>query len=155
MIQRIQSLYLLLTTLLSVLFLSGSFVSFKDNNGAVLKITFKGIVKYTGSNNPQLIENVLPVIIVVILVAVLSFAIIFLFNKRNIQLLLSKILVWLVILLIPVLGYYSFRIISEYGGKIMPTVMTVLPLLMLLFSILAFRGIRKDDQLVQSYDRLR
>jgi hypothetical protein len=30
-----------------------------------------------------------------------------------------------------------------------------LPFLQLIFSILAYRGIKKDDQLVKSYDRLR
>jgi hypothetical protein len=31
----------------------------------------------------------------------------------------------------------------------------ILPLAILIFSILASRGIKKDDQLVKSYDRLR
>jgi hypothetical protein len=155
MIQRIQSLYLLLTTVLSILFLNGSFINFTDKTGSVLKMTLTGIVKSTEGQSPQLIEKVMPVALIIVLIAVLSLVTIFIFKKRNIQLSLSKILIGLVSGFILILCYYSYHIISEYGGKILPGWKIVLPFLLLIFSILAFRGIRKDDQLVKSYDRLR
>ena len=43
MIQRIQSVYLSLTTLLSLLFLKGSFLIFSEKSGSVIKVTFNGI----------------------------------------------------------------------------------------------------------------
>ena len=155
MIQRIQSLYLLLTTLLSLLFLNGSFLSFINKTGSVIKITFTGIVKSTEGQGFELIGRVLPLAIIVILVVVLSLVTIFLFKNRHIQILLSKVLIGLILGLILVSGYYSYVIISKYDGEIIPGMKMALPLLLLIFSILAFRGIRKDDQLVKSNDRLR
>jgi Domain of unknown function (DUF4293) len=155
MIQRIQSLYLLLTTLLSLLFLNGSFLSFINKTGTVIKITFTSMVKSSEGQGIELINKLLPLSIIILLIPVLSLVTIFVFKKRNIQLLLSKILIGLVTGLILVSGYYSYIIITDYSGEIVPGVKMALPLIMLILSILAFRGIRKDDRLVKSYDRLR
>ena len=155
MIQRIQSLYLLLTTLLSLLFLNGSFLSFFNKTGSVIKITFTGIVKSTDGQGFELIGRVLPLTIIVILVVALSLVTIFLFKNRNLQILLSKILIGLISGVIIVSAYYSYIILSKYDGKIIPGIKMALPLLLLIFSILAYRGIKKDDHLVKSNDRLR
>ena len=155
MIQRIQSLYLLLTTLLSLLFLNGSFLSFINKTGTVIKITFTSMVKSSEGQGIELINKLLPLSIIILLIPILSLVTIFVFKKRNIQLLLSKILIGLVTGLILVSGYYSYIIITDYSGEIVPGVKMALPLIMLILSILAFRGIRKDDRLVKSYDRLR
>jgi len=155
MIQRIQSLYLFLTTLLSLLFLNGSFLSFINKTGTVIKITFTSMVKSSEGQGIELINKLLPLSIIILLIPVLSLVTIFVFKKRNIQLLLSKILIGLVTGLILVSGYYSYIIITDYSGEIVPGVKMALPLIMLILSILAFRGIRKDDRLVKSYDRLR
>jgi hypothetical protein len=69
--------------------------------------------------------------------------------------LLAKVLIGLVLALILLAGYYSYVIISKYGGVLVLGVKMILPVVMLISSILAFRGIRKDDHLVKSYDRLR
>ena len=155
MIQRIQSLYLSLTILLSLLFLKGSFLSFINKSGAVVKHTFTSIIKSTEREGSELVDKVWPLTIILILVAILSLLTIFLYNKRSIQLCLSKILIGLVSGLILVSGYYSYVIITNYSGKLVPGVKMFLLLLMLILSILAFRGIMKDDKLVKSYDRLR
>jgi hypothetical protein len=66
-----------------------------------------------------------------------------------------RILIGAVCCLILVSLYYSYLIITENGGKIIPGVLMLLPLFLLLFSVLAFIGIRKDERLVKSYDRMR
>jgi hypothetical protein len=155
MIQRIQSIYLLLTTALSFLFLKGSFLSFTDNAGLPIIFTFNGIEKRTGGTENELIQNVWPFTIVLVLVALLALITIFLYKKRTLQLLMTKILIGLISVLIIISVCYSYIIISKFGGTIIPGVKMALPLVLLVFSILAFRGIRKDDMLVKSYDRLR
>jgi uncharacterized paraquat-inducible protein A len=155
MIQRIQSLYLLLTTLLSLIFLKGSFLSFINEAGSVINISLNGITRGSEGQGSELIQTVLPITILIPLIAILSFGAIFCFKKRNIQLMMSKILIALVIALILVSGYYSYIIISKFNGEIVPGVKMALPFIILVLSILAFRGIRKDDKLVKSYDRLR
>jgi hypothetical protein len=155
MIQRIQSLFLFLTTLVSLIFLKGSYLSFINKTGSVINITFTGIMKSTDGQAFELIQNVMPITILIPVIAALSFSIIFFFKNRSLQLLLSKILIALITILILVSGYYSYIIISQMDGAIVPGIKMVLPVIMLILSVLAFRGIKKDDQLVKSYDRLR
>jgi hypothetical protein len=155
MIQRIQSLYLFMTTILSLLFLNGSFLSFINKTGDVFKIGFTGIVRSTPGQSPEIIGRALPLIIIIMLVTCLSVITIFLFKKRAIQLILSRILICLISGLILISLYYSYSVISKQDATFVPGIKTVLPVLQLIFSILAFRGIKKDDQLVKSYDRLR
>jgi hypothetical protein len=140
---------------LSIIFLQGSFLSFINKTGDVFKIGFTDIEKITQGQSPEIIGKILPLTIIVILVAVLSVITIFLFKNRKLQLLLSGILTGLISVLILVSFYYSYTVISEYDAVFVPGVKMAMPFLQLIFSILAYRGIKKDDQLVKSYDRLR
>jgi hypothetical protein len=155
MIQRIQSLYLLMTTLLSLLFLNGRLLNFADKSGSVIKVTFTGILRDTGGMNFELIEKLLPLSTLLIIIPVISFLTIFIFKNRKVQLWLALTLNILVTGAIILLLYYSLNIIVDYRTAIIPGFKLFLPILMLIFSVLAYRGIRKDDRLVKSYDRLR
>ena len=155
MIQRIQSIYLLLTTGVSLLFLKGSFLNLIDKEGSVIMITFRGIIKNTNGRSVELIQNIWPFTIILILITLLAMVIIFLYKNRTFQLLLAKILIGLVSGLIFISCYYTYVIISTYDATLIPGVKLGLPVAMLALSVLAFRGIKKDDQLVKSYDRLR
>ena len=155
MIQRIQSLYLLLTTLLSLLFLKGSFLNFVDKTGSVIKVTFNGIIRDTGGQGFELIEKLLPLTALIILIPAISLVIIFIFKNRKIQLWLALSVIILIVGFIFVSIFYSWFVITEYGAELVPGFKMVIPVLILIFSILAYRGIRKDDNLVKSYDRLR
>jgi cobalamin biosynthesis protein CobD/CbiB len=151
MIQRIQSVYFFMTTLLSILFLNGSFLSFINKTGDVLKIGFTDIVRTTQGQAPEIIGKILPLTIIGILVAVLSLITILLFKNRKLQLMLSGVLIGLIC----VFMLYSFSVMSKYDASLVPGIKMALPFLQLVFSILAYRGVKKDDQLVKSYDRLR
>jgi hypothetical protein len=154
MIQRIQSIYLSLIVLLSILFLSGNFLSFAENTGTVIKITFIGMFRITGANQ-GLIEKLLPLSILIIIIPVISIVTIFLFKNRKIQMKLTIILIILVSVFVVALIYVSTSVILKFDATIIPGVKMFLPILILLFSIFAYRGIRKDYLLVKSYDRLR
>jgi hypothetical protein len=155
MIQRLQSVYLFMTTVLSLLFLKGSFINFIDKSGTVLKITFSGIYRETGGVGLELLEKVIPLSVVILIIPLISLIAIFLYKSRTIQLRLTLFLIATVSGFILLSGFYSWKVISGFGGEIVPGFKMVLPVLMLLFAILAYRGIKKDDQLVKSYDRLR
>jgi hypothetical protein len=155
MIQRIQSLYLLLTTLLSLLFLKGSFLSFIEKSGSVIKITFNGILRDTSGQGFELIEKLLPVSAFIIFIPVFSLITLFFFKNRKIQLWFALSVIIFIIGFIFVLIYYSWIVITKYSTEIVPGFKMVIPLLMLVFAVLAYRGIRKDDRLIKSYDRLR
>jgi uncharacterized BrkB/YihY/UPF0761 family membrane protein len=155
MIQRIQSLYLSLTIILPLIFLKWSLLTFIDKSRSVFYITFKGIIRDAGNNGSELIEKLLPLSTLIILLPVLSFITLFLYKKRKIQIWLASIGIILSSCLIMLLGYYSNFVIVSYSASIVIGIKMAIPVLLLLFYILAYRGIRKDERLVKSYDRLR
>lgn len=155
MIQRIQSLYLFVIVVLSGLLLNGSVLNFISKTGSIFKVTFTEVIKSTGGQGLEVIEKLLPLTILIIIIPIISLTAIFLYKKRKYQLVMSRVLITLNSILIIAVLHVSFRIISGYGAQLVPGFKMILPVLMLIFAILAFRGIRKDEQLVKSYDRLR
>lgn len=150
MIQRIQSLYLLLTTMLSLLFLKGGILNFTDSNNSFIELDFSGLYRAS-----DLLEKTWPAALVIILISLLSAFIIVLFKKRDLQLKLCKILISLIIGLIIGLAFYAYTLSLKYNAEIKPVFTMAVPVLQLVFALLAYRGIKKDDELVRSYDRLR
>ena len=155
MIQRIQSVYLFMTTLLSLLFLNGDILNFINKAGGTIKVTFKGIEEGTASHGFSMVETLLPLSIVLIIIPLLSLIAIFLFRQRKIQIRLSGILIGLICFLIIACVHSSYLIITKHSGMIVPGIKMAIPVVMLIFAILAYRGIKKDEELVKSYDRLR
>ena len=132
MLQRIQSVYLLLAGLVS------------------------GILSYffpTGFDKVGTFD--LPVVYEAFLIsALLSFLIIFLFKNRQLQFVLGRLNIVLNFILLGVFVYWSLTIpgensFSEKGiGKLLPIISIVL-------LVLANKAIKRDEQLVKSVDRLR
>jgi hypothetical protein len=148
MIQRIQTILLFLTTLLAALFLSGTILTFSD--GSFLSL--KGISDPSnGSMNVDL-----PVLtVILILVPFVSFVTIFLYKNRRLQMKMTVALIILIILEIAAVGYYAYTLVVAHNTELGTAAKMILPPVMLILSILAYRGIKKDENLVKSYDRLR
>ena len=90
-----------------------------------------------------------------ILIPVLSLVAIFLFKTRRLQIKATLALIVLIILLIAIVVYYGIIVIQRHNAELVVGITMFVPLLMLIFTILAYRGIKKDEDLVRSYDRLR
>ncbi|MGD0755732.1 MAG: DUF4293 family protein [Bacteroidales bacterium] len=155
MIQRIQSLYLFLITLLTLTFLKWDFLSFSERTGSVLNVSFYEIMRNNVGQAPEMIEKLIPLSVLIIIIAAASLITIFIFKNRKVQLWLSLLLIILSAVFVIASIHVSFRIISKFEAKLIPGFKMILPILILIFSILAYRGIKKDDKLVKSYDRLR
>jgi glucan phosphoethanolaminetransferase (alkaline phosphatase superfamily) len=150
MIQRLQSLYLLLTTLLSFLFLKDGFIAFSDEPGSVINFTIATI-----SVESETLMKTLPVTLLIIIIPLLSLITIFLFKNRRLQVILCKTLLILVSAFIIVLVFYSYTVINRYNAELIPGIRMTVPVIQLVLVFMAYRGIKKDDDLVKSYDRLR
>ena len=149
MIQRIQTVYLLLTTILAILFLSGTIINFENG----ISLNLEGI---SGVVSPGLeYSKLLPLTILLIAVPILSFLTIFLYSNRKSQMKLTILLIILILLEIAAGAYFTHYIMGNFNTDPVPGLKLILPVLMLIFAILAYRGIRKDEKLVRSYDRLR
>jgi hypothetical protein len=155
MIQRIQSLYLFLTILLAVLFLAGNIFTFGDDTGATYIATLKGVYAANEGTSGGQVHGTVPVIVFVVFTALASVITIFSFRNRKLQSKLAISVIVLAGMLIITSSYCIWFVMSEFQSRLIPGYKMVLPFLMLIFSILAYRGIKKDDNLVKSYDRLR
>jgi len=155
MIQRIQSLYLLLTAILSLLFLNGSFLNFIDRSGSLIKVTFIEILRRTSTGEYELLGNTYILSVFIFIIPLLSLVAVVLYKKRSIQMWLVKFMIFLVVVFIIVSCLYAYMIMTKYDSDILPGFKMIIPLLQLIFLVLSYRGIRKDVDIVKSYDRLR
>lgn len=135
MIQRIQSLYLFIVTVLFVSLFFTNFVVMDEIEYSVTDSVF--------------------MIIITSVIALLALGTIFCFNNRTLQVRVS------VFNMVLMLGWYAMAAFVTYKdlGTIfwsgdMKIVLTF-PLISIILDYLAIRGILKDDALVKSYDRLR
>ncbi|NLV17958.1 MAG: DUF4293 domain-containing protein [Bacteroidetes bacterium] len=154
MIQRIQSVYLFFISVFSILSLTGNFFSFSNDSGKLLISLFpvNPEIHVSGSVFPVLITLTT---ILLILIALLALITLFLFRNRKIQLKLTLLLIILTGILILVVVSFMFLFSTAGFASISLSIRQLFPLMMFIFSILGHRGIRKDEMLVRSYERLR
>lgn len=155
MIQRLQSLYLALILLLCIVQYSGSILGFADVSGDAVKLLANGNLTDETGQVIGHVENIWFLTIILILVALLALITIFLFKTRKSQLRLTAGLIILSAVLLIALCWFGYNVISAFRMSISPGLKMAVPLLILVFSALAYRGILKDERLVKSYDRLR
>jgi hypothetical protein len=142
MIQRIQSLYLVLVAILS----GGLIFAFDLWSANGTKVFALDLF-----SSESLIEKLVPVFFVgSALLALLS---IFSYKDRKKQFVFGRLIILINLFLLGILIYLSLslpgEITSEKGiGMFLPTIA-------ILFSVMANRAIKKDEDLVKSVDRLR
>jgi len=155
MIQRVQSLYLSLLFLLSLLFFNGAVLGFSSGSGKVLKLMYSGkIYDQTGQIFGQII-NIWPLSVIFILLPLVAVITILMYKNRKIQLYLSLFVIALSSAQIVALSCCICFITTTYKITVTPGLKMAASAIILLFSVLAYRGILKDDRIVKSYDRLR
>lgn len=139
MIQRQQTLWLLLSTVAAILCYMFPFATGKEVASANM---FRDVDLVAGNNFFLLLLTGASMI--------LSAVTIFLFKNRKQQL-------WLCLLGILISGILLFIYISQTSKLEKPVVAlsAVLPVFMIAGYIMAYRGIRKDEQLVKGLDKLR
>ena len=154
MIQRIQSIFLFLAAIAIALMFFFPLANFFSENYSI-QLWVTGIIKHTEFSDNVNISS-LPLLIIVPFIAVLSFVTIFLYKNRKTQLKVIKFNLLLNIILISLYFFYYINYIEEITqSKADYLVGSFFPLISLLFFILAFRSIRKDEKLVRSSERLR
>ena len=114
-----------------------------------------GIWESSAGGNPKIIKSLIPLSVIVLVISILSFTAIFLFKKRKLQLKLAVTVIILTIVFIGMALYYLFWVTGKFQAEPVPGFKMLIPLLILIFEILAYLGIKRDENLVKSYDRLR
>jgi len=154
MIQRIQTVYLLVVVILISLFYFLPFASFMlDLDMSVYRISIKGLIPDTGEQKSLL--QVIPIIILISTIIVIAIASILLFKRRMLQIRLCIINIILLVGLQGLLFYYISVSAQQLSSKTSYSLIFVFPVISAIVAYLAIRRIAKDEALVRSSDRLR
>ncbi len=143
MIQRIQTIYLLLASIVS----GGLIFVFNLWNTIKEKIFVVDLF-----SREVFTLKVIPFMF--IMSAILSLVAIFLFKNRKLQFVVGRIIIMINLFLLGLLIYLSLNLsgetsVSEKG------IGMFLPILAILLVVLANKAIKKDEDLIKSVDRLR
>lgn len=163
MIQRVQSFYLLLTVLLSVLLfflpISSKIIPANASTNTTeisYKVKLTGVEKYEGGKLVSM-DSKPALLIINLATGLLSLIIIFLFKNRKLQMKLCRLCVLFCGCFLVLGFYFSDSMGRVEGPDIKPMYLSgsYFPILQIVLLVMALRAIRKDDDLVQSADRIR
>ena len=155
MIQRVQSVYLLLVTILMSWFLVTSYAYFSNSEG-IDYVIYTYAVKVFESDSFYMVKRTLPLMILVFLTGVVSFVNIFLFHHRLWQVRISAITVIMLLVQLLMVYFYYTSAAKEFGALHPSLKMpAILPVVSIILLIMAYRGIKHDETLVNSYNRIR
>jgi hypothetical protein len=153
MIQRIQTVYLIIATVLLMFLIFmpiAEFVRLADD--AVFELTFKGLLTEA---NEGVMFNSIPLSILITICLSILVVTIFLYKRRMLQIRLS---VFNIILLVGLQGlafYYVKTAENVLQGNSSYTLFFVFPIVAAILVFIALRGIARDEALIRSIDRLR
>ncbi len=158
MIQRIQTLYLILVALACVLLFFFPLALYYDEMQGNYKFFIYGVTAM--DPEPRVIFPslfALPLVVITVFSFLLSVLTIFLYRKRLLQIRLCAFnLLATIVLIMVIFFFYASKIRTMTGIEPEYSYLGMgLPLVSLVLLILANQAIRKDEALVKSTDRLR
>jgi hypothetical protein len=156
MIQRIQSFFLLLAILTSSLFMSGGYLNLINSAADYeTEVRFSGIYMVLSGSGNTIISHLYPIPVLSVLVPVFAAIAIMFYKNRKLQKKVILIDVLLELILIISAFVLLLPVVQHNSAILKPGYRIIMPLLSLIFLVLAYLGVKKDDELVKSNDRLR
>jgi hypothetical protein len=156
MIQRKQSIFLLLAAIALSLLHYFPLASFIGDNDSLVLYIYK-VISLVPDHVPVLPEYfIFPLLVVNALIILLTIVAIFLYKNRMRQLNILRVtLIMLMIMIGGFFFYYVDVLEKASGGLTEYEIGAYMPLVAFVFYILAYRGIMSDEKLIRSADRLR
>ena len=160
MIQRIQSLYLFLATVLMVVCMASCIGYFISDDGEQVGKFFNLGCWFPFDSGFYYLSRQSEswaLFVILLIVATLSFMNIFLFKYRALQMRICSFCMILLVGWYAVYGFFAWYFQHSFPEEVTFRVSpwASFPLVSLILLYLAFRGILKDEKLVRSLDRLR
>ncbi len=147
MIQRIQTIYILLAGLLTATLFKLKFADIIVND-ELMTFAAKGIFK-----DSEQVFNGLPIMIFIGIITLLHIVIIFMYKKRIRQI---RLLVFSIILQLGLFGiFFYFTYAGFDDAKVAFKIPVAFPVVAIILDYLAIRAIGKDEALVRSLNRIR
>jgi len=153
MIQRIQSLYLLLSLTCTGLFYFFPFGSIITSDESVIPLLITG-VSYT-KNGETAFYSLLPLLIMMSLINLVSLTSIFLYKRRMLQIRFNVFNIIIQLGSVGMMFFYLCNAAKNLGVDYSTKILIVLPVVSAILTFLAIRAIAKDEALVRSISRLR
>jgi len=159
MIQRVQTVFLLAATILSIIIVFNPISELSLSDGSSAVFTSFGLRNIEEPHTLYL--STFPIAVLAIASAIISFITILLYQKRILQMRLCVYNILLTIGLVISIFLYYFIIkngvhVHEIYIKAHSFSFTIVfPFVNIILLFQAFRSIRRDDLLIKSYDRLR
>jgi hypothetical protein len=162
MIQRIQSLYLLMVIIAYSLLFFFPIASYKTVPVDIVALTLVtptnnitsfSLLKITSDKFSS--NSTIPLIAVVVILALAVMVTIFLYKKRLLQIKITAIILLAHIGFIAALFYFADSVAKKVGVEAAYETGAYIALIPLVFLVLANRSIRRDEKMVRSTDRLR
>jgi|WetSurSiteA1Bulk_404760.scaffolds.fasta_scaffold00078_9 hypothetical protein len=155
MIQRIQTLYLLLVTVLMSLMVVMPYAEIMREDMPLLTFHANAIHQSVIGGTAPVYKITRSVITLILLIGLLSFVNILLYRNRRHQMSICLVNIALSGALLAVMFFYynGERHQGEFFRDL--RIPAFIPLLSVIITILAYRSIRSDERLVKSNDRIR
>jgi hypothetical protein len=154
MIQRIQTVYLLIAEMLIGALFFVPFADIVGKDGNIYRFDIKGIA-LEGAQKPEIIYSSLPLIVLCAISLLLIVVTIYQFKNRILQMKLSKVCIVVVLGLIGLIYYYLSSGAKVLSGTYSLNIYFVFPAIAAILIYMAIRAIHKDELLVRSIDRIR
>lgn len=156
MIQRIQSIYLLIVVFLSGLLLHFNLLCFIDGQ-TIYDFTIFGLTCETPSTETSLDYSAWPLAAVNLIILGVALYSIFMYKKRMLQIRLNNFNLFLQIGFYILIAVYVLYIKYSTDAELViaPQFALIIPFINIVFTFLAIRAIGADEALVRSVDHLR
>ncbi|NSW45115.1 MAG: DUF4293 domain-containing protein [Bacteroidales bacterium] len=149
MIQRIQTLFLLIAFVLQIMMFFQPLAILQINDATFYEIYIKGYVF-----NDQ-IQYSYSLLIFNIITILLNLIIIFLYKNRILQMRFNIYNTILLIGLQGIVAYIIYETAHQLNAEIFLQYASILPIIIAILHLLAFKYIKRDEELVRSADRIR
>ena len=162
MIQRIQSIYLLIVISSAILLFYAPYCSVMSENSTPIVSEQSFLLESHGIYKIMPVKNELQVpteifnIINLVLIGICGLCV-FLFKNRKLQMRVAKIAILIVVIFFSTVNYELFKMtdLSGSSGHIRFLTGWYMPFAQIILLVLSIRAIQKDEDLVRSADRLR
>ena len=156
MIQRVQSIYLLLVTVLMSFMLVRPYAQLNLADSQQVVFTTYAVKQVTDNKTTDKLRGTFPLLALVIITGSISFINIFLFNKRLVQIRVCVINTFLLFLTLGLMCYYYYTMWNsiEHTAHFF-RMSAISPVLGIILTFFAYRSIQRDELLVNSYNRIR
>jgi len=154
MIQRIQTIYFLITVLLIGLLLFVPIAEIVSMKGETFRFDSGGFYS-EGTQNPKVLFGSFPIVLLCIISIIFLIVAIFQYNYRSRQIIFSKLIILIQLALLVIICLDVWRCVNLIQGNYKFEIYLVFPVIAIILTYLAIKAISKDEKLLKSANRIR